>query len=154
MRYRRYARQFLLTLAAAAVLGAPAHLAAQAATVTVTDPWMRFPLPAAKNTAVFLVLENHSAAARQLVSASTPVAGKTELHTMSMEGGMMRMSPVKSVSIPANGNAELKPGSLHIMLFDLKEHPAEGTTIPLTLTLDNGEKLDVRATVRKPEGMR
>lgn len=145
-----------LTTCAAFLLlaGTAAPALAQTPSVTATDPWVREPMGQAQQTAIFLVLENHSGTARELVSASTPVAGKTELHTMSMEGGMMRMSPVKSVAIPANGKAELKPGSFHIMLFELKSHPADGATVPVTLTFDNGEKLDVKATVRKPEGMR
>lgn len=122
--------------------------------VVANDPWMRLPMGNAQQTAVFVVLENKTGEKRQLVSATSPISDKVELHTMSNENGMMRMSPVKAVDIPANGKAELKPGSFHIMLFDLKQHPADGATVDLTLTFDNGQKLPIKATVRKPEGMR
>ncbi|MFN7984821.1 MAG: copper chaperone PCu(A)C [Vicinamibacterales bacterium] len=122
--------------------------------VVANDPWMRMPMGNAAQTAVFVVLENKTGEKRQLVSATSSISDKVELHTMSNENGMMRMTPVKAVDVPANGKAELKPGSFHIMLFDLKQHPADGATVDLTLTFDNGEKLPIKATVRKPDGMR
>ena len=122
--------------------------------VVASAPWMRLPMGKAPQTAVFVVLENKTGEKRQLVSATSTVSDKVELHTMSNENGMMRMTPVKAIDIPANGKAELKPGSFHIMLFELKQHPADGATVDLTLTFDNGQKLPVTATVRKPEGMR
>ena len=128
-------------------------LSAQGA-IAANDPWMRMPMGNAAQTAVFVVLENKTGERRQLVSATSTISDKVELHTMSNENGMMRMTPVKAIDVPANGKAELKPGSFHIMLFDLKQHPADGATVDLTLTFDNGQKLPVKAIVRKPEGMR
>lgn len=122
--------------------------------VTALDAWVREPMGKAEQTAAFLVLENKTGEARQLVSASTDAAKRVELHTMSMNNGMMRMSPVKAIDIPANGKAELKPGSFHIMLFEFTQRPASGGSVDLVLTLDNGQKVTVKAAVRTPEGMR
>jgi copper(I)-binding protein len=55
---------------------------------------------------------------------------------MKNEGGMMRMSPVSQIDVPANGKTELKPGGLHVMLFGLKGKPVEGDTFVVTLKLD------------------
>ncbi len=124
------------------------------APIVATDPWMREPMARAEQTAIFVVLENKTAEKRQLVSATSTAAEKVELHTMSMEGGMMKMTQVKAIDIPANGKAELKPGSFHIMFFGLKERPGSGATVDVTLTFDNGQTLPIKAVVRKPEGMR
>lgn len=140
---------FVLALAAAA-----AGVRAQSSTIVPNDPWMREPLARAEQTGVFVVLENKTNQKRQLVSASSPIAERVELHTMSNENGMMKMTQVKAIDIPASGKAELKPGSFHIMLFGLKEKPAAGASVDLTLTFDNGETLPIKAVVRKPEGMR
>ncbi len=129
-------------------------LAAQSSTIVPNDPWMREPLARAEQTGVFVVLENKSNQKRQLVSAASPIAERVELHTMSMDKGMMKMTQVKAIDIPASGKAELKPGSFHIMLFGLKEKPAAGASVDLTLTFDNGDTLPIKAVVRKPEGMR
>ncbi|MFN7981745.1 MAG: copper chaperone PCu(A)C [Vicinamibacterales bacterium] len=144
---------FVVLAGLALVPRAGARLAAQSG-VVASDPWMRMPMGNAAQTAVFVVLENKTGEKRHLVSATSSISDKVELHTMSNENGMMRMSPVKAVDVPANGKAELKPGSFHIMLFDLKQHPADGATVDLTLTFDNGQTLPIKATVRKPEGMR
>ena len=96
------------------------------------------PMAPRLQTAVFVVLENKTGEKRQLVSATSSISDKVELHTMSNENRyMMRMSPVKAVDVPANGKAE-PAGQLYIMLFDLKQHPVDAT-VDLTLTFDNGQ---------------
>ena len=44
-------------------------------------------------------------------------------------GDMMKMAPVKGIIVPAKGKVELKPGGLHVMLFELKKPLKEGDTI-------------------------
>lgn len=142
----------LAPLAVACVLLAPRAAVAQAV-VTARDAWMREPLPSRDVTAVFVTLENTGAEKRSIVSASSGIAGKVELHNMEMANGMMKMTPVKAIELPP-GKTELKPGSFHIMVFDLKERPATGSKVALTLTLDNGQTVLVSAEVRKVEGMK
>jgi len=125
---------------------------AQTQTVTAHDAWTREPAPSRDITAVFVVLENTGQAARAVVSAACDAADKAELHEMRNENGMMSMSPVKSIPLPA-GKTELKPGGLHIMLFGLKQRPTVGDHLNVTLTLDDGSKVPVSAVVRKQESM-
>lgn len=142
-------------LAAAFVaLAAPSHLLrAQSATVVARDAWVREAVGARKVTGAFLVLENSGAAVRSVVSGTADVAETLELHEMVRDGTMMKMSPVKSIEIPAGGKTELKPGGLHLMLFGLKRPLAAGDSIHVTLTLDDGSTLMVTAGVRKPGAM-
>ena len=60
---------------------------------------------------------------------------------------------VESIEIPAKGEAVLKPGSLHIMLFDIHTL-AQGTPFPLTLTLDDGQTLSLSLPVKPVEPMK
>ncbi len=93
--------------------------------ITVSNAWIRSPAPGQTVTGAFLTLTNSSETASALTSASSSVAAVVEIHETSMSDGMMRMRKVSHVDIPANGFAELKPGSFHIMLIDLeKEHEA------------------------------
>lgn len=150
---RRHAR--LALLAAAAVLSTipTGTLAAQAATVTARDAFA-FETPAGRKvTAVFVMLDNRGSAARAVVSGATAVADTLELHEMKRGGGMMQMSPVKSIDIPAGGTAELRPGGLHLMLFGVRKPLVAGDTIAVTLTLDDGTQLPIAAEVRKRQGM-
>lgn len=112
-------------------------------------PYARATPPTAVNSAVFVSLMNHSDTGRVLVSATTPAAGKVELHDVIKEGDVMKMRQVNSIEIPANQTVELKPGSLHIMLFDLTEPLVEGSNIDVELTFANGDKQTMQAPVKK-----
>jgi copper(I)-binding protein len=144
-----------LVFAVAFSVASPVHSAvAQAPTgpVTAHDAWVREPAPNRRVTAMFVVIENAGAAKRAVVSASSDAAETVELHEMVRENGMMKMSPVKTIEVPAGGKAELKPGGLHIMMFGLKAQPVAGDTLRVTLTLDDGTTVSVKAPVRKPDG--
>lgn len=141
------------TLAAALLLATSSLAGAQTPTVTVHDAWVREPMGGRNMTGAFAIVENSGATPRAVVAASSDVSDTVELHEMKNENGMMRMSPVKQFDIPARGRLELKPGSFHVMLFDMKKKLADGDRITLTLTLDDGSKVETEAQVRKP-GMR
>jgi Copper chaperone PCu(A)C len=68
--------------------------------------------------------------------ASTPVAGKVEVHEMTMENGIMQMRPLTSgLEIKSGQTVELKPDSFHLMLENLKEPIQQGKPFNATLTL-------------------
>jgi periplasmic copper chaperone A len=149
-------RHRLATLGALAValLALPAAVHAQAATVVAHDAWVREAMGARKVTAVFLTLENTGTTSRSVVSGTADVAETLELHEMVRDGTMMKMSPVKSIEVPAGARTELKPGGLHLMLFGLKRTLAEGDSVRVTLAMDDGSTLAITAGVRKPGPMR
>ena len=151
MTVRRFVSPYLL---AAVALAAPTLLLAQSRVVTVHDAWVREPMGAATTAAAFAVVENAGAAARALVAVSADVSDAVELHEMKMDGDMMRMSPVKRIDVPAHGKVELKPGSFHVMIFQLKRKLVAGDKVQLTFTFDDGTKVPVEAAVRKPEAQR
>lgn len=88
--------------------------------------------------------------ADQLVSVSSEVAGKAEIHETSMENGMMNMRPVGSVDLEAGSMVELKPQGKHIMLIDLTRALKEGEQVNLELEFAESGKHSVSFTVRKP----
>ena len=140
--------------AAFLALAVPSHLLqAQNAPVVARDAWVREAVGARKVTGAFLVLENSGSTVRSVVSGTADVAETLELHEMVRDGTMMKMSPVKSIEIPAGGRTELKPGGLHLMLFGLKRPLVAGDSIHVTLILDDGSSLMVTAGVRKPGAM-
>ncbi len=124
--------------------------------LTVDQPFVRAVPPGMKNSAAFMQIQNSGKEDRALVSATSPAAKVVELHTHTMENGMMKMRRVEQIEVPAGKTVELKPGGLHVMLIDLTGPLAEGRSVDLTLTLDNGDKLEVSAPVKKveaPKGM-
>ncbi|MDB1125689.1 copper chaperone PCu(A)C [Vibrio algarum] len=120
-----------------------------ASDVIIDHPYARATPPNAPTSAVFLVLNNSDNVERSIVSASTPAAGKVELHTHVMDGDVMKMRQVDSISIPAQGQTVLKPGGLHIMLFELQQDFKEGGQIDVTVNFANGESQSFTAKIKK-----
>jgi copper(I)-binding protein len=123
--------------------------AAQDAALVSRDAWVRVPLPSKTDTALYLVLENHSAEKRKVVSVSSDAAASAEMHEMKMVKMTMVMTPLTEIPIPAKGKTSLNESGMHIMLFGLKTRPAVGDMINVTLKLDDGTTVPVTATVRK-----
>ena len=118
------------------------------AQVSVEKPWSRATPPGAKVGAGFMQLRNAGAADR-VVGASTPVAGRVEMHITVRDGDVMKMREMKSFEIPAGGSFELKPGGAHLMLMDLKRPLKKGEKVPLTLKLEKGGELKAELTVEE-----
>jgi copper(I)-binding protein len=115
------------------------------AQVTVTQPWVRATVPAQKAAGAFMQVQ--SAQAARLVGVSTPVAGRAELHTMEMQGQVMKMHQVDGIDLPAGQPVNLASGGYHIMFFDLKRQLKEGETVPLTLVVQGADRKRERVNV-------
>lgn len=136
--------KFLAFAAGLVVAGAAL---AQPAQLEVSNAWARATPGSAPNGAAYVTIQ--SPTADRLLSTSTPVAKKAELHTMSMQGMVMKMRPLSGLDIPAGKPVTLKPGGDHIMLLGL-EHPLrEGQSFPLTLDFEKAGSRTVTVTVEK-----
>jgi hypothetical protein len=126
------------------LLIAAATAQAQSAAVSVQDPWVRGTVAQQKASGAFMTIT--SPVAGRLVSASSPVAGVTEIHEMTMDGQVMRMRAVDGLDLPAGRAVQLKPGGYHVMLMELKQPLKAGETVPITLVIERagGAKESVR----------
>lgn len=115
--------------------------------ITVANPWIRATAPGQTISGAFMTLVNNSETAYALTSVSFSDASTVEIHETSMNEGMMRMRKLNQVTIPANGIAELKPGSFHIMLIGLEKDMVAGETETLTLTFSDDSQKTVEALV-------
>lgn len=117
----------------------------------ITGAWIRATPPNRDVTAAYLVIENRSDRVRELLSVETPAAEYTELHTMRYVDDMMEMKQVERLAVPAQGEAALKPGGNHIMLFGVKNSLAEGEQVSLTLRFADQSTRTVTAEVLKTQ---
>jgi copper(I)-binding protein len=142
----------LRALCVLAALAAPLAFAAQSTTssVKVENAWARATAPGQKTGSVYVDLTSASNAA--LVAAGSPLAERAELHSMSTEGGVMRMRALPRVELPAGQTVKLAPGGIHVMLVDLKQPLKPGDKVPLTLSVQSSgmslTTLKVEAEVR------
>ena len=118
------------------------------AQVSAEHPWTRATPPGARTGAGFMQLKNAGAADR-VVGASSPVAGRVEMHITVREGDVMKMREVKGFDVPAKGSFELKPGGAHLMLMELKRPIKKGERVPLTLKLEKGGELKLEMTAEE-----
>lgn len=135
----------------AALLGATVLAAtAFAGTIGVVDPYVRMVPQGVPTTAAFMTLKNNGNADRKLLRVDSPAAKTVELHTHLDDNGVMRMRQVREIDIKAGHQTELKPGSFHVMMIDLKQPLQEGEKVPMTLSFDDGSSEKVEAVVRMP----
>jgi copper(I)-binding protein len=125
-------------------------VAVAAEPVSTANAWVRATVPGQSVAGAYLDITAGASAA--LVAVESSVAGKSELHTMSMDGGVMRMRPLAQIELPANRTVSLKPGGFHIMLIDIKHELRAGERVPLKLTVRDSHgassTLNVDAEVR------
>lgn len=116
----------------------------------VRDPWVRGTVPAQKVTGAFMQLS--SQAGVSIVGAASPAAGAVEIHEMAMDGGVMKMRAVHRLDVHPGKPVELKPGSYHVMLIDLKKPLTTGDVVPITLKVEGKDRkletVEVKAAVR------
>jgi periplasmic copper chaperone A len=119
------------------------------AEVTVKDAWIRTSVPGQKATGAFMAIT--AKANLKLVGASSPVAGIAEVHEMKMDGDIMRMRAVQGgLDLPAGKTVELKPGSYHVMLLDLKTALPKDTTVPVTLVFKDTKGVESKVELSVP----
>lgn len=152
--------RWLSLLLVLAVLISPILVTAQAAegdcaVVALFNGWARASSEAMPNSAVYGLLINLSDAEDTLVSASTDAAEAVELHEVVMgEGDVMQMRPVEGgFVVPSGGFTQLQPGGLHIMLINLTQPLAAGSTLHLTLTFETAGEIELAVPVRDAAAM-
>jgi copper(I)-binding protein len=126
--------------------------AAHAQQVEVSDAWVRATVPGQNVAAAYMTLRAGSAA--RLVGVKTKAARSAEIHSMSHEGGVMKMRRLESLELPAGQDVALEPGGNHIMLFDPIKPLKEGQRVGLKLLVEQGGKraeISVDAPVRSAD---
>lgn len=149
-----------LLLAAAAVV-APALLGgcgsddaeaapAGAAAVSVVDATIDWPANP-RIAAVRMVVRNDAAEGDVLVSVSTPVAERTEIHRSEVDAeGQVTMVEQESLEVPARSKVTFEPAGLHVMLTNIVDDLQVGDEVPLVLTFEQAGDVRATATVVEP----
>lgn len=120
--------------------------AGEAGAVVVSDVWAR--ASATQTSAAYLTIGNRTGEDDTLLEARSPVAGRVEIHDMTMEDMVMRMRRLDNLPVAAGESVQLAPGGKHIMLIGLSGPLEEGATVPLTLVFEKAGELAVEAPVR------
>ncbi|GLS89709.1 hypothetical protein GCM10007916_07760 [Psychromonas marina] len=122
---------------------------ANAAVFSIEDAHVRATPPHSQNSAAFMKIHNSSDISRKLITVSSDIAERVELHSHIMSDGMMKMRQVEAIEVDANGTAILRPGSFHVMFLGLKSPLVEGENVRLRLYFDNGDEITIDAPIKK-----
>ncbi len=121
----------------------------QVGTIRVNDGYARSTVPKQANGAAYLNLANLGKQGDKLRRVSSPVAERVELHTSSMDGGIMRMRELDDLPLPAGGKVVMQPGQgAHLMLIGLKQPLQAGKTLPLTLEFEKAGNLTLQISIK------
>jgi periplasmic copper chaperone A len=104
--------------------------------LTNEPPWAYSTPHGVDVAAVYLELTAWEATT--LLSASTSVADRIEMHSSSEENGMMKMRRMEWVALEAGKPFRFEPGGAHLMLIGLHQPLVAGTPFDITLQFDRG----------------
>jgi copper(I)-binding protein len=114
----------------------------------IDHPYARATVPNQPSGGAYVSIENSGDTADKLIGATSPVAKTVEIHTMSMDGNVMKMREVPGIELKPSTKTVMKPGEgYHLMLIGLKKPLQAGEKFPLTLMFEKAGKLDVSVAV-------
>lgn len=99
--------------------------------IKITNNWVRASNEGQDVGAAYMTLTSNTDTT--LTSVETPVAGSVEIHSMSMDNGVMKMRMLEQLDLKANTPVALAPGGFHLMLFDLNKPLTAGEQVSFTL---------------------
>lgn len=121
----------------------------KAGDLLISQAWSRATPNGAKIAGGYLTIENKGAAPDRLIGGSGDIAGKVEVHEMSVNNGVMTMRPLdKGLAIEPGKTVKLAPGGYHLMMFDLKGPLKQGEKVPVTLEFEKAGKVNVSLDVQ------
>lgn len=132
----------------ALALSAQAH-DFKAGKLTIAHPHARATAAGQPTGGGFLSVAN-AGPADKLLSVSANVSKSVELHTMTMDGDVMRMRQVEGIDIGAGKTLELKPGGYHVMFVGLKAPLKAGDKFPAKLKFEKAGEVEVTFNVEAP----
>ncbi len=85
----------------------------------------------------------------RLLTVTSPVVIRVEMHESMTGGGMASMKPLDGgVAVPANTDVKFEPGGKHIMLFNINPGMKVGETMRLDFVFASGLQLQAYAPLR------
>ncbi len=116
--------------------------------IKIIDPWVRAVPPNAKNTALFMVIENSGDEEDALIEVKTDIAKMVMIHKTVNEDGVMKMVHVHHLKILPHSTVELKPGGYHIMIMGLKQPLGVNKFVKFTLIFKKSGTVQIEAPVK------
>ena len=138
----------LRRLSLAAIMLLPLAVFADGPSVSASYVWIRQAPPGINVLAGYFTLQNLTGKSLDLKSITSPDFASTEVHRSFVKDGQEQMEPVPTLTLPAHGSVEFKPGAYHVMLMQPKKNLFPGDIVTLDLSFSDGSQLTIMAPVR------
>lgn len=113
--------------------------------IHVGNAWVRLAAVPRGPAAAYFTLHGGPADAT-LISVSSDVAIRAEMHESMKSGSMASMKPIGQVALPAGSEIVFAPGGRHVMLFDVNPGIKPGAPVPLLFTFADGQRVTYKAS--------
>jgi len=114
----------------------------------ISAPWARATPNGATVGGGYMTITNTGTTSDRLVSGSSDLSARFEIHTMSMDNGVMKMRQVANgVEIKPGQSVEFSPGGYHVMFVGLKKSFEQGQQVPALLQFEKAGKVAVQFVV-------
>jgi len=117
--------------------------------IQVRHPWSRATPPGAKVGVAYMEIRNRGSQPDRLLSATSGVAQRVEMHVTQREGEVMKMRQLQAFEIPARERYALRPGGSHLMLVDLKQPLEKGERFAMRLRFERAGELEIELEVQE-----
>ena len=116
--------------------------------VEISDAWTRATQEGQDVGAAYMTLKSN--VDLTLTSVESEFCEDIEIHSMSMENGVMKMRMLDELALKADTPVSLSPGGFHLMLFDLEGPLRAGTEVRYTLHFKDKQGKELIVDVNSP----
>ena len=116
----------------------------------ISNAWARETPGRARTAAVYIErISNFGSKSDSLINIGSPLAAKTLIHETLVENSIAKMIHIEELKIPVGNSVTLKPGGLHIMMFDIKKKLVKGFNFPMVLKFKESGRITVIVEVKE-----
>ena len=118
-----------------------------AGSIDVSKQYARETIPGTTISSAYMNISNNQDTDIKLMSITSKVSTRIELHEHLMSDEMMQMQQVESIIVGAHGTRVLQPHGYHVMIFNLQQPLVADSEFLMTLHFDNGVDKQIKVPV-------
>ena len=115
----------------------------------IRHPWARATPPGTSVGVGYFEIRNNGSQPDRLLSASSPVAKRVEMHITEQADNVAKMRHLRSFEVPARERLTLEPNGAHLMLIDLVQPLEKGRRFPMKLRFERAGEIDIEFEVQE-----
>ena len=120
--------------------------------IQIHDAWIKEGPPSSKVLAGYLSIENSGEKKIVIIGVESPSFDKVMIHKSEVKDGFASMVHVEKLEIPPKTIFVFKAGAYHLMLHKPKRQLKAGDKADFTIHFSSGEKVTVKAVVKRDSG--